>query len=417
VVAAIHGTALGGGLEVAIGAHYCVALASARLGFPEVQLGLIPGAGGTQRAPRLMDAAKALDLIASGKPIPAAAACQAGLFDKVVDGADPAAAGEAYARELLAAGTLLRRSRELAAGTLLRRSRELPVRTGDEDALRRKLGDLAGPRSLDAVKAAGKAVAAALQMSFAQGLAEERRIFEGLMQGAQSRALRYMFFAEREAGKLVGVDGSAGPRPIAKVGVLGAGTMGSGIAMCFLNAGIPVTLVEVKQEALDRGVATIRKTYEALVAKGRLDPAQADATVGLLNPTLEFTALGEADLVIEAAFESMPVKQDIFARLSAIAKPGALMTSNTSFLDIDEIAAATKGREGAVKLMQTALRGHNSPRNGRSLRPRFLSTGPRRPSGAACRSGDQGGGVRIQNGCGEKHVVRRTFVAPSSAEI
>ncbi|MET0238533.1 MAG: 3-hydroxyacyl-CoA dehydrogenase NAD-binding domain-containing protein [Sphingobium sp.] len=332
IVTAIHGTALGGGLEVALGAHYRIALASAKLGFPEIALGLLPGAGGTQRAPRVMDAGEAFALITSGKPIPAGRAKELGLVDRIADG-DLSAAAIAYAGELLTTDAPLRRLRD-----------EAPKLS---DAGLDTVLDKATVARSEATRGCAEAMRLALTAPFDEGLAGERAIFDRLMDGAQSRALRHVFFAEREAGKLVGIGRDVTPASIARAGVIGAGTMGGGIAMNFLNAGIPVTLVEVRQEALERGVTTIRRNYEATAKKGRLTDAQVEERMALLTPTLDFAALAQADLVIEAVFESMTVKKDIFARLDALVKTGALLATNTSFLDVDEIASATS-RAGDV---------------------------------------------------------------------
>jgi 3-hydroxyacyl-CoA dehydrogenase len=336
VVAAIHGSVLGGGLEVAFGAHYRIAMDSAKAGFPEIALGLLPGAGGTQRGPRVMDAGVAFALITSGKPVGAKEALSNGLFDRLTSG-DLAADAVAYARELAAEGAPLRRLKD-----------EAP-KVSDRDALTAAIAKAKASRSL-ATQGCAQAVELALTVPFEEGLIKEREIFDRLMGGAESRALRHIFFAERAAGKLVGVAKDTPMDTIAAAGVIGAGTMGGGIAMNFLNVGIPVTLVEVKQEALDRGVATIRKNYETTAKKGRMTQEQLEQRMALLNPTLEFDALGSTDLVIEAVFESMAVKQDIFGRLDTIMKPGALMASNTSFLDIDTIAAATQRPQDVLGL-------------------------------------------------------------------
>jgi len=336
VVAAIHGTALGGGLEVALGAHYRIAMDSAKAGFPEIALGLLPGAGGTQRGPRVMDAGVAFALITSGKPVGAKEALSNGLFDRLTSG-DLAADAVAYARELAAEGAPLRRLKD-----------EAP-KVSDRDALTAAIAKAKASRSL-ATQGCAQGVELALTVPFEEGLIKEREIFDRLMGGAESRALRHIFFAEREAGKLVGVAKDTPVDTIAAVGVIGAGTMGGGIAMNFLNVGIPVTLVEAKQDALDRGVETIRRNYEAAAKKGRMTQEQVEQRMALLNPTLDFDALGRTDLVIEAAFESMAVKQDIFGRLDTIMKPGALMASNTSFLDIDTIAAATQRPQDVLGL-------------------------------------------------------------------
>lgn len=327
VVAALHGTTLGGGLEVALGAHYRVALDGSRLGFPEIALGLLPGAGGTQRGPRAIDAQAAFDLIAGGKPVDAAGALRLGLVDHVV-ASDLASEVVAYARGLLERGAPLRRLRD-----------EAP-RVADPAVLEARLGQAETARS-PAMRGCAAAMRAALSQPFSQGLVTERAIFDALMDGAESRALRHIFFAERAAGKLTGSAAAAAPRAIERVGVIGAGTMGGGIAMAFLDKGMPVTLVERDREALDRGIATIRRNYEGALSKGRLTRDAVDQRIGLIMPALDLAAVGDCDLVIEAAFESMNVKRDIFARLDGIARPGAILATNTSFLDVDAIAAAT----------------------------------------------------------------------------
>ncbi|GAB1407144.1 3-hydroxyacyl-CoA dehydrogenase NAD-binding domain-containing protein [Thermomonas brevis] len=325
VVAAIQGLALGGGVEIALGCHYRLAAHEAKFGLPEVNLGLLPGAGGTQRLPRLVGAEEALDMIVSGAPIAAAKAAQIGLVDMLVDG-----------------------ERLLAEAIDFARAVDGPRRTGERDVaadpavfdaylanLPRKL------RGLDAPHACIDAVRAATELPFREGLAREGALFAQLQDGAQSKALRHVFFAERAAAKIDDLPAGTRARPVASVGVIGAGTMGGGIAMNFLSAGIPVTIVEAAAEALERGVATIRRNYEASAAKGRISATQAEDAMRLLTPTLDFDALGDCDLVIEAAYEDMTVKRDIFARLDRVAKPGALLASNTSYLSIDEIAAAT----------------------------------------------------------------------------
>lgn len=326
VVAAIHGMALGGGLEVALGAHYRIASPKARLGLPEVSLGILPGAGGTQRLPRLVGVETALGMIVSGTPIAASKAAQAGLVDKLAE-SDESLAAEAiaYARTLTA-----------------------PRRTGDRSVSAdpavfeqfaaqnaRKI------KGLDAPQACIAAVKAATELPLDQGQEKERALFQQLVAGEQSKALRHVFFAERAAAKIDGLPKDIQLRPITKVGVIGAGTMGGGISMNFLSANIPVTMVEMAQDALDRGIGVMRKNYEATAAKGRLTAEQVEKAMGLVTPTLDFSALADCDLIIEAVYENMDVKKDIFARLDGIAKPGAMLASNTSYLSIDEIAAAT----------------------------------------------------------------------------
>jgi 3-hydroxyacyl-CoA dehydrogenase len=335
VVAAIHGTALGGGLEVALGCHYRIASPKAKLGLPEVSLGLLPGAGGTQRLPRLIGVEAALGMIVSGAPIPATRAAEAGLVDTLAESDDSLAAEAiAYARTL-----------------------DAPRRTGarsvsaDPAVFERFAADNARKiKGLDAPKACIEAVKAATELPLAEGQEKERQLFLQLVSGDQSKALRHVFFAERAAARIEGLPKDTQLRAIATVGVIGAGTMGGGISMNFLSAGIPVTIVEMAQDALDRGAATIRKNYEATAAKGRITPAQVEKAMALLSPTLDFDALKDCDLIIEAVYENMDVKKEIFARLDGIAKPGAMLASNTSYLSIDEIASATQRPQDVLGL-------------------------------------------------------------------
>ncbi len=331
VVAAIHGTCFGGGLELALACHFRIAAPSASLGLPEVKLGLLPGAGGTQRLPRLVGAEAALGMIVSGEPVSAAKAAELGLVDKVVD--EQALAEEAIAFARAADGPRRTGERTVAADP------GLWERFAAENA--RKI------KGLDAPNACLAAVRAATEMPLSEGLAYERSLFEKLEAGAQSQGLRHIFFAERAAAKVAGLPKGTPLRPVASVGVIGAGTMGGGIAMNFLSAGLPVTLIEMSREALDRGVGVVRRNYEASAAKGRLTGAQVERAMGLLRPTLAFEELAGCDLVVEAVYEEMAVKREIFRRLDTLAKPGAILATNTSFLDVDEIAAST-GRPGDV---------------------------------------------------------------------
>ena len=335
VIAAIHGTALGGGCEVTLGCHYRIAVPSAKIGTPEVKLGLLPGAGGTQRIPRIAGVKLALQMTAVGDPIAAKMALAAGLIDRI--------AGEDTLME-----DAIAFAREVADARPLPRARD-KIATADPDAVAAFRKDNAKRfRGFDAPAANIACVEKAADgSSFENGIAFERTEFMKLISGTQSRAQRHIFFAERQAAKIDGIDPKIALREIRKVGVIGAGTMGGGISMNFLSAGIPVTIVEMKQDALDRGAGTIRKNYEASAAKGRLKPEQVEAAMGALTPTLDFTALADCDLVIEAVYEEMSVKKDIFARLDAICKPGAILASNTSYLDVNEIASATQ-RPGDV---------------------------------------------------------------------
>jgi 3-hydroxyacyl-CoA dehydrogenase len=329
VVAAIHGTAFGGGLEVALGCHYRVAVPSAKLGTPEVKLGLLPGAGGTQRLPRVVGVEQALEMCATGTPIGANQAFEVGLVDRLVEG-DLIPHAVAFAEEVRDIRPLVRSSQ--------RQDRIANVDPAVFDAFRK--ANARKFRGFDAPEANIEAVRAATLKPYAEGVIEERKLFMELMSGSQARAQQYFFFAERKANKIEGLPEGTAPRDVRKVGVVGAGTMGGGISMNFLSAGIPVTIVEMGQEALDRGTGLMRKNYEASAAKGKLTPEQVEKAMGLLNPTLDFEALADCDLIIEAVYENMDVKKEVFARLDKIAKPGAILASNTSYLDIDEIAAS-----------------------------------------------------------------------------
>ena len=336
VVAAIHGTALGGGCEVTLGCHYRIAVPSAKVGTPEVKLGLLPGAGGTQRLPRIAGVPLALELTAKGDPISAKRALDAGLIDKLAGEDSLEADAIAFAREVADKRPLPRASQRTA--------------TADPAAVEAfKKENAKRFRGFDAPAANIACVEKATDGStFEEGIAFERQEFMKLMMGVQSAAQRHIFFAERQAAKIDGVPADIALRPIGRVGVIGAGTMGGGISMNFLSAGIPVTIVEMNQEALDRGTGTIRKNYEASAAKGRMKPEQVEAAMGALNPTLDFEALKDCDLIIEAVYENMDVKKEIFGRLDRIAKPGAILASNTSYLDIDEIAASTTRPEDVL---------------------------------------------------------------------
>src|SRR5947209_16718734 len=328
-VAALHGTALGGGLEVARACHYRVADRSAKLGTPEVKLGLLPGAGGTQRLPRVAGVKKALEMTANGNPIGAKEGFDCGLVDRLVEG-ELIPHAVAYAEEV-------------------RQIRPLPKSSERQDKLNEcdpavfdefRKANAKRFRGFVAPEANIKAVKVACEKPYSEGVIEERKLFMELMTGEQSAAQRYFFFAERKAAKIDGLPENTEPRAVRKVGVIGAGTMGGGISMNFLSAGIPVTIVEMGQEALDRGAGLMRKNYEASAAKGKFTGEQVEKAMGLLSPTLDFNALADCDLIIEAVYEDMDVKKEVFGRLDKIAKPGAILASNTSYLDINEIAAS-----------------------------------------------------------------------------
>ena len=330
VIAAIHGTALGGGLEVALACHFRVAAPDARVGLPEVKLGIIPGAGGTQRLPRLIGVKPALDMIVSGEHVAATKAHVYGLIDEIVEG-DLTAAAIAYARRVLSEKRPIRRVRELGV-------RGAAPGMFDEYAksiARKQRGFLAPFRAIEAVKAA-------TELPFNAGMERERELFAELMASPQSKAQRHVFFAEREVGKIPGLPPDTKTRDVQSVGVLGAGTMGGGIAMSFANAGIPVTILDMNRQSLERGLGTIRKNYAASVAKGSLKQDEMDRRLAQIRPSLAYEDLKEADLVIEAVFEDMDVKKEVFARLDEVCKPGAILASNTSYLDINEIASVTR---------------------------------------------------------------------------
>ncbi|MEI8298054.1 MAG: 3-hydroxyacyl-CoA dehydrogenase NAD-binding domain-containing protein, partial [Pseudomonadota bacterium] len=334
VVAAIEGTCLGGGLELALGANYRIAAQSAKLGLPEVKIGLLPGAGGTQRLPRLIGVENALNVILSGEPVPAKLFAGSPLLEAVVAGDVIEAAvilATAKAAELAAGGSLPRARDRKASGPLVEALLGFARTTA-------KAGFANYPAPLKCIDA----IEAAATKSFDEGLAVERQLFTELMVTPVSRALRNAFFAERAAAKIADVPDSTPVRPIAAAAVIGAGTMGTGIAINFLNAGIPVHLLELGQEALDKGVARIADTFAGQVKKGRMQPADAAARAALLTPTLSYDDIGGADIVIEAVFEDMAIKEKVFTTLDRVMKPGAILASNTSTLDLDAIAAVTK---------------------------------------------------------------------------
>ena len=339
VVAAIHGVAAGGGMEVALACHVRLAAPGTRLGLPEVTLGILPGAGGTQRMPRLIGFEKALDVIVGGRLYPVEQAVRLGFVDECVEG-DLVGTAIARARKLAADGAPLRRASGLEEHLEAARGRP-----GIFDDFRKKMAKRA--RGFDAPYACVDCVEKALAMPYAEALKHERAAFNRLRESDQSAAQRHAFFAEREVAKIPDVPKDTPVRPIGALGVVGCGTMGGGIAMSIANAGLPVTVLESSQEALDRGMAIIRKNYAATVAKGRLPQAEMDARLARITPALDDAALGTADVVIEAVFEELPLKQEVFARLDRVCKPEAILATNTSTLDIDAIAASTS-RPGQV---------------------------------------------------------------------
>ncbi|KEQ52639.1 3-hydroxyacyl-CoA dehydrogenase NAD-binding domain-containing protein [Sphingobium chlorophenolicum] len=345
VVAAIHGTALGGGYELSLVCHYRIAVPSAMVGLPEVNLGLLPGAGGTQRLPRIVGVEAALDIITGGKPIKAKQALHLGMIDALAEEGKLREDAIAFARRILAEGKPLLRVRD--------RNEKLEGAKGNpglfDDYLKKNARAFRGFKApTNIVRAIQAAVDTA--PDFEAGSKRETELFRELEPSTESQAQRYYFFAERETAKIPDIGKDVPTLPIQTVGVIGAGTMGGGIAMNFLNIGVPVTLVEMSQEALDRGIAVIRRNYEGAAKKGRLTQDQVEQRMALIAPAIGLEALSQADLVIEAVFEEMGVKKDVFAKLDGICKQGAILASNTSFLDVDEIAAATGRPEWVVGL-------------------------------------------------------------------
>jgi 3-hydroxyacyl-CoA dehydrogenase len=337
VIAAIGGVCMGGGLELALGCHFRVASPGAKIALPEVKLGLLPGAGGTQRLPRAIGVEAALNMIVSGAPVSSEQFKGTRLIDEIMDG------------ELLP-GALAFARKVVAERRLLARLRDVKIDFPNADAFfqfaRNSVGPLA--KNFPAPLKCIDAVAAAVTRPFDEGLKFERELFTQLVQTPESRALRHAFFAERAAAKIPDVPENTAARKIASVAVIGAGTMGGGIAMNFLSAGIPVTILETKQEALDKGVAIIHKNYEGSVKRGKLTPEKLQQNLALLKPTLSYDDIKTSDLVIEAVFEHMAVKQEVFEKLDAVTKPGAILATNTSTLDVNKIAAFTRRPQDVV---------------------------------------------------------------------
>jgi 3-hydroxyacyl-CoA dehydrogenase len=341
LVAAMHGTALGGGLEVAMAAHYRVASAEAQVGQPEVNLGIIPGAEGTQRLPRLAGIARAVDMCVSGAPLGVPEALQAGIIDKIIEG-DLLSGAAAFALEMAEKGA--------------------PPKTRERND---KLGDAAGNepiyaagreqahkirRNQNAPLKAVEAIKAAATLPFEESCRSERKLFSECVVSDQAKAMIHAFLGEREVARIPGISKDTPLRPIRSAAIIGAGTMGGGIAMAFANAAIPVRIRDASQEALDRGMATIRKNYEGSLKRGRLTPRQLEERMGLIQPQLDFDRFDDADLIVEAVFENMSLKKEIFGELGKIAKADCILASNTSSLDIDEIAATTPAPENVVGL-------------------------------------------------------------------
>jgi len=336
VVAAVHSVAMGGGLELALGCHYRVAAPGAQIALPEVKLGLLPGAGGTQRLPRVVGVETALNMIVSGNPLMSEKLGGTKLFDQIIDG-DLMAGAIAFADKV-------------AAARPLPRVRDIKVDYPNHEAFfqfaRNTVGAMA--KNFPAPKKCIDCVAAAASMKFEDGLKVERENFLALMQTTESKALRHFFFGERAASKIPDVPEDTPKRAIKSAAIIGAGTMGGGIAMNFANAGIPVTLLEMKQEALDKGLATVRKNYENTMKKGKLTQQKFDERIGLIKGTLSYNEIKNADIVIEAVFEEMGVKEKVFRQLDEVMKPGAILASNTSTLDLNKIAAFTKRPQDVI---------------------------------------------------------------------
>ena len=343
VIAAIHGTALGGGLEVAMCAHYRVAVPSAKCGLPEVLIGVLPGAGGTQRLPRIVGVEKALDMIVNGTHVPAPECHAMGLVDELVPEGQLRESAIAFARKVLAENRPLRKVRD--------NDDKIPAARGKPEIFANvRRANAKKFRGLPAPEACIQCVEAAVNASFEDGLATERRLFQQLVTGTEAIAQRYAFFAQREAAKIPGLPADTPLVDVKKVGIIGAGTMGGGIAMNFANVGVPVVMVETNQAALDRGLGVVRRNYENSAKKGRFTQAEVEERMARFTGTLDLQQLADCDLVIEAVFENMDIKKELFGKLDRIVKPGALLASNTSFLNIDEIASVTSRPESVLGL-------------------------------------------------------------------
>jgi 3-hydroxyacyl-CoA dehydrogenase len=338
IVMAIHGTAFGGGLELAMAGHYRVAAPEAQIGQPEVKLGIIPGAGGTQRLPRLAGVAKAVEMCAGGNPVKADEALSCGIIDRIIEG-DLLMGATRFAREIAGRPTLKTRERGVKLGTPEQNS--APFAAARESARKKQRGMTAPLAAIDAVEAATK-------LPFEEGCREERRLFAECLNSDQSKALIHVFFGEREVAKIPDVPKETAQIPVKSAAVVGAGTMGGGIAMVFANAGIPVLLKEADQAALDQGLAKIRKNYATSVERGRFTQKFVDERLKLIQPTLSYDGFEEVDMVIEAVFEGMALKKEVFTQLDRVCKAGAILASNTSTLDIDEIASTTSRPEFVI---------------------------------------------------------------------
>jgi 3-hydroxyacyl-CoA dehydrogenase len=391
VVVALHGTALGGGFEVALAAHWRVALADAKVGLPEVKLGIIPGAGGTQRLPRLIGVPHALEMITGGEPIAAPQAQAWGAIDEIVAGELDAAA-LASARRLAATGGVPRRTGALPAPVA-----DPVVFAAAETAAAKKRG-LIAPRQCVA------AVRAACELPFAEGLQRERTLMLELRASPQAAALRHAFFGEREVAQVPDLPRATALRPVERVGVIGAGTMGGGIAMAFANAGFSVTLLEADAAALQRGLDSIRRNYAGSVQRGSLTEASMQERLARIAPTLEWAKLADADLIIEAVFEDFEVKRGVLERVDAVARPGAILATNTSYLDVARLAACTRRPADVIGMhffspanVMRLLENVRTPQTAADVQATAMQVGrlPARGRCAAAAGGSGTGGVRL----------------------
>ena len=342
-IAALHGTPLGGGLETALACHYRIALPATRVGLPEVILGLLPGAGGTQKLPRLVGIPAALEIITSGRQIPSDEALKLGIIDRVCSGDDLSNEAISYAKELVhqnAARTLVSERNEKTA--------EHQGQTEIYDAFRTKHARRF--RGFKSVENIIKAIQVSADLPYQQGLKRERELFTELLESRDATAQRHVFFAERETSKIPDIPKTTPVRPITNVGIIGAGTMGGGITMNFLNVGIPVILLEQKQDALDHGISVIRKNYQRSVKGGRMTEEALEACMNLITPSLDYADLSSVDLVVEAVFETLEIKKAVFSSIDAVAKDGCILASNTSYLDINEIAESTSRPQDVIGL-------------------------------------------------------------------
>jgi 3-hydroxyacyl-CoA dehydrogenase len=343
IVAAVHGTALGGGLEFAMMCHYRVAVPSARCGLPEVNIGILPGGGGTQALPRIVGVERALEMMTTGRHVPAKEALALGIFDELAEEGKLDQTAIAFAKKLVAEKKPIKRVRDLT--DKIEAARANPDLIANfKKANARRLRNMTAPQNII------KCVEAAITLPYDDGLKRETELSQELHAGPQAPAMRHSFFAEREAAKIPDVPDDTAVIPVNTVGIIGAGTMGGGIAMNFANVGIPVKIVETKQEALDRGLSVIRKNYERTAQRGGMTQDDVEKRMKLISGSLEMSALKDVDLIIEAVFERMDIKKEVFAKLDAIAKPGAILATNTSGLNIDEIASVTKRPEAVIGL-------------------------------------------------------------------